>query len=159
MYALLCTALVLALVPRAPQLLGLNQFHSSNLLNCKLLPCTKSNCGSAFRCSRDELSDELFSVSYYILSVAPSRSLTRVLRSSQLRRERIAERMKALQELVPNANKVLQISISFLLPLPLSFEQSSKKLSLKCGDDAFLPLFLLLLLCTSVSFFFLSLSP
>ena len=35
----------------------------------------------------------------------------------QLRRERIAERMKALQELVPSANKVTQNLLPFLLPL------------------------------------------
>ena len=37
----------------------------------------------------------------------------------QLRRERIAERMKALQELVPNANKVDQNLLSFLLSIHL----------------------------------------
>ena len=48
-------------------------------------------------------------------------SLTLAARSLQLRRERIAERMKALQELVPNANKVRQIfsCLSLFLPLPI----------------------------------------
>jgi hypothetical protein len=48
-------------------------------------------------------------------------SLTLAARSLQLRRERITERMKALQELVPNANKVRQIfsCLSLFLPLPI----------------------------------------
>lgn len=33
---------------------------------------------------------------------------------TQLRRERIAERMKALQELVPNSNKVIDVDICLL---------------------------------------------
>ena len=48
--------------------------------------------------------------------------LTLAMRLLQLRRERIAERMKALQELVPNANKVDQFSpLSFLFSPLFSF--------------------------------------
>ena len=44
------------------------------------------------------------------------------MRLLQLRRERIAERMKALQELVPNANKVDQFfPLSFLFSPLFSF--------------------------------------
>lgn len=48
---------------------------------------------------------------YFQLCLLAHAVATRLL---QLRRERIAERMKALQELVPNANKVCQIFLSFL---------------------------------------------
>lgn len=54
----------------------------------------------------------------------------------QLRRERIAERMKALQELVPNANKVSETSrlssSRFRLFLTLSALSKAKQ-------EAFLP--------------------
>lgn len=38
-----------------------------------------------------------------------------ILSSMQLRRERIAERMKALQELVPSANKVSAFSVQLFI--------------------------------------------
>ena len=38
-----------------------------------------------------------------------------LLSSMQLRRERIAERMKALQELVPSANKVSAFSVQLII--------------------------------------------
>lgn len=53
--------------------------------------------------------------------------LVAIIQMSQLRRERIAERMKSLQELVPNANKVRRqslIYLSLLYPLsPLSINR------------------------------------
>jgi hypothetical protein len=45
----------------------------------------------------------------------------------QLRRERIAERMKALQELVPNANKVRSIAYTII------FEKTRERRDCKSG--------------------------
>jgi hypothetical protein len=45
----------------------------------------------------------------------------------QLRRERIAERMKALQELVPNANKVRSIAYTII------FEKTRERRDCKGG--------------------------
>lgn len=78
------------------------------------------------------------------------------MRLLQLRRERIAERMKALQELVPNANKVDQNFLSLLpsfSPFALSFEQSvAGKLSLKCGEDVFISFLHCVVCCIRVQF-------
>jgi len=79
------------------------------------------------------------------------------MRLLQLRRERIADKMKALLELVPNANKEDQIfpCLFFLLsfsPFAHSFERSSRKLSLRCGEGALISFsFFIFALCCDVA--------
>lgn len=55
----------------------------------------------------------IYLVQEHVFFVVVNVELRMVFIAMQLRRERIAERMKGLQELVPNANKVNMLSICF----------------------------------------------
>jgi len=61
--------------------------------------------------------------------------------------------MKALLELVPNANKEDQIfPYLFFSPFAHSFERSSRKLSLRCGEGALISFsFFIFALCCYVA--------
>ena len=119
-------------VPGAPQFSDASltyhrlQFHC-RLLQFKLQSLLATNFGFSvqiLRYSRElemksVFADHFHTSAVHLLCVF---LLTLAMRLLQLRRERIAERMKALQELVPNANKVDQFSpLSFLFSPLFSF--------------------------------------